>query len=103
MLFGRRRAREDERRARALHGKTIRYVTERSGTDDLVLGRAGVVSVHGGELIVLASSHTVFRTPLDTISVSYLLSGDGAVLRGRDMEHGDAEREITVHFVDYIK
>lgn len=103
MLFGRRRAREDERRARALHGKTIRYVTARSGTDDLVLGRAGVVSVHGGELIVLASSQTVFRASLDTITVSYLLSGDGAVLRGRDMEHGAAEREITVHFVDYIK
>ena len=103
MLFGNREARENRKRALALHGMTIRYVTMRQGEDELVLGRAGVVSVRAEEVIVSSSQKTVFRSPLKGLRVSYLMSGDGAILCGTDTENGGAVREITVHFEDYIK
>ena len=103
MLFGNKKARENRKRALALHGMTIRYVTERQNEEELVLGRAGVVSVRAGEMIVSSSRKTVFRSPVKGLRVSYLMSGDGAVLCGSDTENGGVPREITVHFVDYIK
>ena len=103
MLFESKATRENRKRALALHGMTIRYVTERMGQEELVLGRSGVVSVRAGELIVFASRKTIFRSPLKGVCVSYLMSGDGAVLTGKDTESGRETREITVHFVDYIK
>lgn len=103
MLFGNREARENRKRALALHGMTIRYVTTRHGEDELVLGRAGVVSVRADEVIVSSSQKTVFRSPLKGLRISYLMSGDGAILCGADTENGGTVREVTVHFVDYIK
>lgn len=103
MLFVSRDTRDNRKRALALHGMTIRYVTTREGKEDLVLGRSGVVSVHADEIIVSSSKKTVFRSPIKGLRVSYLMSGDGAILCGTDTENGGEEREITVHFVDYIK
>lgn len=103
MLFESKATRENRKRALALHGMTIRYVTERIGQEELVLGRSGVVSVRAGELIVSASRKTIFRSTIKGLRVSYLMSGDGAILSGRDTENGMKTREITVHFVDYIK
>lgn len=103
MLFGNKEARENKKRALALHGMTIRYVTTRQGEDELVLGRAGVVSIRSNEIIVSSSKKTVFRSPVKGLRVSYLMSGDGAILCGADTENGGIVREITVHFVDYIK
>lgn len=103
MLFESKASRDNRKRALALHGMSIRYVTERAGQEELVLGRSGVVSIRAGELIVSASRKTIFRSPLKGLLVSYLMSGDGAILIGRDIESGRETREITVHFVDYIK
>lgn len=103
MLFESKATRENRKRALALHGMTIRYVTERLGQEELVLGRSGVVSVRAGELIVSSSRKTIFRASLKGLRVSYLMSGDGAILAGRDTESGRDAREITIHFVDYIK
>ena len=103
MLFESKATRENRKRALALHDMTIRYVTERLGQEELVLGRSGVVSVRAGELIVSSSRKTIFRASLKGLRVSYLMSGDGAILAGRDTESGREAREITIHFVDYIK
>ncbi len=94
---------QNKKRALALHGLTIRYVTEMRDGEELVLGRKGVLSVHDGEIIVLSSGETVFRSPLAGLSVSYLMSGDGAILKGDNRETGQRDQEITVHFVDVIK
>lgn len=104
LFFGKKRVQAENReRAKALHGKCIRYATERRGEEEYVLGRSGVISIRGEEVIVSASSKTVFRVSIRDVNVSYLLSGDGVILRGRNLEAAGAEQEITVHFVDYIK
>ena len=71
--------------AERICGKRLRYVTER----------------RNGELIVFSSSDVVFRCPVDELRASELLSKDGVVLTGPDIEHGGAERTVIAYYVYY--
>ena len=88
-------------KAKALHGKAIRYVTERKNDTDVVIGKGGAVSFRDGELIVFSSADVVFRARAEQLQAWDLLSGDGVVLTAPDMEHGGEERTVTVHYVYY--
>lgn len=87
--------------AEMISKKLIRYVTERKDDVEEVIGKGGAFSIRNGEFIVFASSEVVFRTPVEDMQAWELLSGDGAVLTGIDLEHGGVERTITVHYVYY--
>lgn len=87
--------------AEMISKKLIRYVTERKDDVEEVIGKSGAFSIRNGEFIVFASSEVVFRTPVEDMKAWELLSGDGAVLTGIDLEHGSVERTITVHYVYY--
>ena len=92
------------RRSNALHGQTIRYVSEisRDGVETII-GRGGNASVRAGELLIFSSDNVIFRSPCDEVMTADLLSGDGVVLRGPDTVSGSSDRTITVCFVDYRK
>lgn len=91
------------RRSQALHGQTIKYVSEmRDGVENIV-GRGGNASVRLGELIIFSSDNVIFRSPCKEVLTADLLSGDGVVLRGPDAVSGSPDRTITVYFVDYHK
>lgn len=83
------------------HGKVIRYVTERKDNEDIIIGRNGALTVKDNTLIVFSSSEVVFRGASDKISVSDLLSGDGIIVKGEDMEHGNQVRCIVVFYTKY--
>lgn len=103
-LFSRSKARkQNEARVLALHGKIIRYVTERVNGEELVLGRGGSTAVHNGQLIVLSSKEIVFRSLARETTVTYLMSGDGVTLTGANLERGGEVHTVTAFFVDYIK
>lgn len=87
--------------AETISKKRIRYVTERKNDVEEVIAKDGAFSIRDGEFIVFASSEVVFRTPLEDLRAWELLSADGAVLTGIDLEHGGMERTITVHYVYY--
>ena len=87
--------------AETISKKLIRYVTERKDDVEEVIGKSGAFSIRNGEFIVFASSKVVFRTPVEDMQAWELLSGDGVVLTGIDLEHGNVERTITVHYVYY--
>lgn len=87
--------------AEMISKKLIRYVTERRDDVEEVIGKSGAFSIRNGEFIVFASSKVVFRTPAEDMQAWELLSGDGVVLTGIDLEHGGLERTITVHYVYY--
>ncbi|MBQ8207971.1 MAG: hypothetical protein IJZ89_04460 [Clostridia bacterium] len=87
--------------AEMISKKLIRYVTERKDDVEEVIGKSGAFSIRNGEFIVFASSEVIFRTPVEDMRAWELLSGDGAVLTGIDLEHGGVERTITVHYVYY--
>ena len=91
------------RRANALHGQTIRYVSEMENGVETIIGRGGNASVRAGELLIFSSDEVIFRAPCEEVQTADLLSGDGVVLKGSDTVSGLPERTITVYFVDYRK
>ena len=89
--------------AERLNGKHIKYVTERIDDVETVIGRNGGLNIRNEEFIVYASADVIFRCPLDELRASELLSKDGVVLTGPDLEHGGKERTIIAFYVYYRK
>ena len=87
--------------AYAVVGQHIKYVTEKRDGVDEVIGRNGGLNIRNDEFIVYASSDVVFRCPIDDLEIWELLSRDGVVLTGRDLEHGGAERTVIAYYVYY--
>lgn len=81
----------------------IRYVTRReeNGTERVV-GRSGAVSVNDERVVLLCEGRSVFCCGVDKVRCSELLSGDGAVLSGVDLDSGE-EMTVTAHFTSVIR
>lgn len=91
------------KRAEELHGKTVKYVTEhRNGNEDVV-GRGGAMAVHDGKFYIDSSGDRLFVCDIAELEVSYLMSGDGVIVKGPDIVNGGKKRTVTVHFVYYRK
>ncbi len=90
-------------RMKSLDGRAIKYVTERIDNVDEVVGREGAISVKDGELILFSSFDIQFRCPLDLLSANDLMSLDGVVLCGPDLEHGGNERTVIAYYTYYRK
>ena len=90
-------------RARELHGKSVRYVTERRNDNDDVIGRGGALAIHEDKFIVDSSGERVFMCEIADLEASMLMSGDGVIIKGKDLLQEGKYREITVHFVYYRK
>lgn len=84
--------------AEHLNGMALKCVTERIDGIEEVVGRSGSITVRDGELIVYSSMDVVFRCSVLEMSVWELMSLDGAVITAPDLEHGAAERTVTVHY-----
>ena len=92
-----------EKRALELHGKTVRYVTEnRDGNEDVV-GRGGAMAVKDGRFYIDSGGDRLFVSDIANLEASYLMSGDGVIIKGKDILNGEKERTVTVHFVYYRK
>ncbi len=87
--------------AQQIAGHHIKYVTERKDDVEEIIGREGGLNIRGDEFIVFASTNIIFRTKIDDLRASELLSKDGVVLSGPDLEHGGVERTIIVFYVYY--
>ena len=87
----------------AVSGQHIKYVTEKRNGVDEVIGRNGGLNIRNDEFIVYASADVVFRCPVDELQIWELLSRDGVVLTGRDLEHGGVERTVIAYYVYYRK
>ena len=91
------------KRARELHGQSVKYITERRNDNDDVVGRGGALAVHEDKFIVDSSGERVFMCPIAELDASFLMSGDGVIIKGHDMLSDGKYREITVHFVYHRK
>ena len=89
--------------AEMICGQHIKYVTERIDNVEVVIGRNGGLNIRNGEFIVYASADVLFRCNVDELRASELLSKDGVVLTGPDLEHGGKERTIIAFYVYYRK
>lgn len=107
-LFGRKSKKADSKKFRremayAISGQHIKYVTENRDGVDEVIGRNGGLNIRNDEFIVYASADVLFRCPVDDLQLWELMSRDGVVLTGPDLEHGGVERTVVAHYVYYRK
>lgn len=89
--------------ARSISGQHIKYVTEKKNDVDEVIGRNGGINLREDELILYASSDVVFRSKVEQLQIWELLSKDGVVLTGPDLEHGGEVRTVVAYYVYYRK
>lgn len=90
--------------ARSVEGQHIKYVTEKKdGEVDEVIGRSGGLNIRDDEFIVYASAKVLFRCKVDDLQIWELLSKDGVVLTGPDIESGGKERTVVAYYVYYRK
>ncbi len=89
--------------AASLNGRHIKYVTERENYEDSVIGREGALIVKEDELLVYSSADVVFRAKIDQLDASELMSKEGAILTGPDIEHGGRMRTVIAYYTYYIK
>ena len=87
--------------ALAINGRHIRYVTEKRDNVEEVIGREGHLNIKDDEMLVFASSDVVFRAKIDDLQMWELLSKDGVVFTGKDLEHGGIERTVIAFYVYY--
>ena len=87
--------------ALAINGRHIRYVTEKRNGVDEVIGRQGNLNIKNDEMLVYASSDVIFRAKIDELQMWELLSKDGVVFTGKDLEHDGIERTIIAFYVYY--
>ncbi len=90
-------------RAKALHGQVVKYVTEHVCDNEDVVGRGGSLCLKGDEFIVDTSGDRLFVCDVKDLEASYLMSGDGVIIKGPNKLQDGKYRTITVHFVYYRK
>lgn len=81
-----------------LNGMVIKYVTERIDNEDIVIGRDGMINRKDDEILVVSDMKVVFRSKIVETRLSELLSLNGAVLTGCDLEHDGRERTVIAHY-----
>ncbi len=89
--------------ARSVCGQHIKYVTEKKNGVDEVIGRSGGLNIRNEEFIVYASAKVIFRCNLDDLQIWELLSKDGVVITGPDIESGGQVRTIIAFYVYHRK
>ena len=87
--------------AQKVSGKHIKYVTERIDDNDNVIGREGSLCLRNGELLVFASADILFRAKAEELQISELMSLDGVILTGPDLEHEGKVRTISAYYLYY--
>lgn len=87
--------------AKQMCGHHIKYVTEKRGEVDEVIGRSGGLNIRDDELLVFASADVLMRCKIEQMQAWELLSRDGVVITAPDLEHGGVERTIIVYYVYY--
>ncbi len=94
--------------AERISGQHIKYITERRGDNEDVIGRSGSLNIKDGngenEFIVSTPTEgTILRCCIDDMQAAELMSHDGVIITAPDLEHGGVERTIVVHYVYYRK
>ena len=91
--------------AEKICGYPIKYITEKHGDNEDVIGRGGSLNIKRDtdELILSTQSETILRCDIDDLRAWFLMSNDGVVITAHDKEHGGAERTVVAHYVYYRK
>lgn len=89
--------------AKQICGHHVKYITEKKGDVDEVIGRDGSLNIKNDELLVFGSGDILMRCKIENMQAWELLSKDGVVITAPDDAHGGIERTIIVYYVYYRK
>ncbi|MBR6594781.1 MAG: hypothetical protein IKK83_06320 [Clostridia bacterium] len=81
-----------------INEKHIRYLIERVGNQEKVIGREGFISVVGSDLVIIADGVEKFRTPIDTMEAWELMSLQGVNITGFD-EVEERYRTVVAYYI----
>ncbi len=90
------------RQAEKFNNLIIESVTERIDNEEILVGRAGSISAKDKTLIICCEGKVIFSGDIFEISISELMSRNGIIIRGFDLESG-CERTVVAHFSYYRK
>ena len=90
-------------RAKELHGQAVKYVTERIDNNEEIVGRGGALAIHEDKFIIDTSGDRLFMCNIKDLEISWLMSGNGAIVKGPNILQDGQMRTVTVHFVYYRK
>lgn len=84
----------------------LRYASERIDGQDIVISKDGIMLVRDGIFTVISGSEygskTLFRCEVDQMKASELLSLEGAIVEGPDLEHDGRIRKLILYYVYYV-
>ncbi len=88
--------------AAKLNNTHIRYAVERLDDGEKVIMKDGHLNItpSGNELCLVCGIKCMFRAEIDNLSMGELLSHDGVILEGYDLEN-QASRKIVAYFKYY--
>lgn len=78
-----------------LHGKSLSSVVERKGSEEIVLGKQGAISVVDKEIVIVCNAKEVFRCDTKGCVAATLMSGNGCDIKG--VSNGE-KRHIVAHY-----
>ena len=79
----------------------IRYVSERIGDTDIIIGRDGDFIIRDGIMTVSACGEHIFKAKISELQASELMSLEGAILTAPDLMHDVIIRTIIAYYVYY--
>lgn len=105
MFFNRRRKekqekKENEIRLRKLHGREVRYVSERDGITyvERIMGKYGYINITDDIFSITCDDKVIFAHPIEGLMGSELMSLDGIIL-----SYVDENTKKTVEVMAYYK
>lgn len=80
----------------AFNGKSISYAVERIDGNEIMLGKAGAITVTENDIVIVCDGKEVFRCIAKGATIAALMSGNGCDIKGTD-ESG-VRRHVVAHF-----
>ena len=90
--------------AKKLDRRAVRYCSERlENGEEIIIGKNGMINLRDGELILLSSDKILFRGRIGEFSASELMSLEGVILDGPNLEEGGRHRRIVAYYTDFYR
>ena len=85
--------------AENISNKLLRYVSELKGDEYEIIGKNGYFTLKDGVLSIYSADKPLFRGKPELLEISELMSLEGAVIEGPDLDGND--RKLIAYYVYY--
>ena len=88
--------------AKKLDRRAVKYCSERAENgEEIIIGKNGMINLRDGELILLSSDKVIFRGRIGEFSASELMSLEGVILDGPNLEENGKHRRVIAYYTDF--